>query len=408
MKKGRDYLKSGYKLMLAICLCLILMPSAVPSQEAKIKAGVSVSMTGHFANEGALVKKGYEAWAKWVNGRGGINIGGKPHKVEIIFYDDKSDAKTSGKLTEKLITEDKVDIILGPFASDVTAATSVVCERNGYVLIAPFASDIIYKKGFKHFFALLGVTGTHLVPVADLAAKQTPRPKSFAIVVLDHYFPLAVMGGLKKRSLELGFEEVYYGKYPFGTTDFSGILTSIKSKKPDLIYFGGFFPMSVSFYRQAKELKVNAKLYTTTGAAEQPNWMTVMKKDGDYVISQTVWHPDMPYKGPYFNGNSFKQFWNKEYGTQPPAHCAAAFATALLMQIAIEKAGTLDQARIRDILRAEEWETFFGKFKYDKFGKNTAFQPGLIQIQNGKQVLINPPSPGVKFLYPAPEWGERW
>jgi hypothetical protein len=96
-----------------------------------------------------------------------------------------------------------------------------------------------------------------------------------------------------------------------------------ESKEPDLLYFGAHFPESVSFYRQAKELKVNAKLYTTTGTAGMPDWLTVMKKDGDYVLAQQPWHPDMSYKGPFFTSKSFDNYWKQKYGT------GAAFFSAV-------------------------------------------------------------------------------
>ena len=134
---------------LVYSLGLIGSPTPVNAQEKKIRVGAAVSMTGGLAKEGSLVKKGYEAWSEWANSRGGINVGGRMQKVEIVFYDDKADVATSAKLTEKLITEDKVDLILGPFSSGITAATSAIAEKHGYLTIAPFANgDFVYERGF--------------------------------------------------------------------------------------------------------------------------------------------------------------------------------------------------------------------------------------------------------------------
>lgn len=386
----------------------IFISAPIESQEAKIRIGAAVSMTGRLAKEGNLVKKGYETWAEWVNERGGINVGGKLHKVEMIYYDDKADPTTSAKLTEKLITEDKVNLILGPYSSGIAAATSAIGEKYGYVTIAPVANgDFVYERGFKYLFSVLSMATNDLVPIAELVVKQTPKPKTFAIVVLDHVFTLPSLEGVRKKSLELGLKEVYYGKYPVNTSDFSGILTAIKSKGPDLLYFGGFFPDAVSFYRQAKELDVNAKLYTTTGTAGHPDWLTVMKKDGEYVLAQVTWHPDMTYKGPFFTSASYNEFWKKKYGEDSSYFSACGFVAGILMQLAIEKAGSLDQTKIRDALRSMDIETFFGRFKFDEKGKNIGHRMGIIQVQGGKQVLIDPPRPGVKLLYPAPPWKER-
>jgi branched-chain amino acid transport system substrate-binding protein len=394
--------------ILTICLILVISPALVSAQEAKIRIGAAVSMTGRLAREGSHVKKGYDTWADWINGRGGINVGGKPHKVEMIYYDDKADATTSAKLTEKLITEDKVNLILGPYSSGIAAATSAIGEKYGYVTIAPLANgDFVYERGFKYLFSVTSMATGDLIPVAELAVRQTPKPKTFATVVLDHVFTLPSIEGVKKRSIELGLQEVYYGKFPANTTDFSGMLTAIKSKDPDLLYFGGFFPDAVSFYRQAKELNVNAKLYTTTGTAGHPDWVNVMKKDGDYVLAQVTWHPDMPYKDAFLTSKSFATFWKRKYAEEADFFNACGYVAGVLMQSAIEKAGSLDQNKIRDALRTMDIETFFGKFKFDEKGKNIAHRMGIIQIQNGQQILVDPPLPGAKFLYPAPPWKER-
>ena len=407
----RNRMSISWSIWVVIITCslvLMIFPAFVNAQEAKIRIGAAVSMTGRLAKEGSLVKKGYETWVDWINGRGGINVGGKSQKVEMIYYDDKADATTSAKLTEKLVTEDKVNLILGPYSSGIVAATSAIGEKYGFVTIAPLANgDFLYERGFKYLFSVFPVASRDLIPIAEMAVQQTPKPKTFAVVVLDHVFTLPALDGVKKRSLELGLQEVYYGKFPAGTTDFSGILTAIKGKEPDLLYFGGFFPDAVSFYRQAKELNVNAKLYTTTGTAGHPDWVPVMKKDGDYVMSQEPWHHDMPYKGPFFTSKAFSDYWTQKYGEQVSYFSGAGFVAGILMQLAIEKAGSLDQDKTRDALRAMDVETFFGKFKFDANGRNIAARMGVTQIQDGKKVLIDPPRPGVKLLYPVPPWKER-
>jgi branched-chain amino acid transport system substrate-binding protein len=407
-KKGKVSFWTRGAIILGCCVILIYLPAIVHSQEAKIKIGAAVSLTGRMAREGSYVKKGYETWAEWVNSRGGITVAGKPYKVEMVYYDDKADAATSAKLTEKLITEDKVNFILGPYSSGIAAATSAIGEKYNYVTIAPMANgDFVYERGFKYLFSVFPVASRDLVPAAEMAALQTPKPKTFAAVVLDNVFTLPTIDGVKKRSQELGLQEVYYGKFPMNTTDFSGILTAVKSKEPDLLYFGGFFPDAVGFYRQAKELNVNAKLYTTTGTAGHPDWVPVMKKDGDYILSQEPWNHDMAYKDAYFTSASFYEFWQKKHGEAVTYFSGAGFVSGMLMQMALEKAGSLDQNKLRDALRAMDTETFFGKFKWDDKGRNVAGRMGMIQIQNQKPILIDPPRPGAKLIYPAPPWKGR-
>lgn len=408
MKKKRNDICLVWGLILFMGLLLTSTASLVGAQDRKIRIGASVSLTGNFAPFGTLVKKGYEVWAEWINGRGGISVGGEPHKVEMIYYDDKSDAKTSAKLTEKMITEDRVHVILGPYSSSIAAATSAIGEKYRYVTIAPMASgDSLYERGFKYLFSILPVASKDYYPIVDLAIQQIPKPETFAVVTMDHFYALPAVGGARKRSLDLGLTEVYYGKFPLGTTDFSGILTALKSKQPDLLYFGGFFNESVSFYRQAKELNVNMKLISAIGTASHPNWPKVMKKEGEYLLSSQPWHRDIGFKGPFFTSESFDDFWREKTGRGASFFQASGFVAGVLMQLAIERAGSLDQTKIRNALSLMDVESFYGKFKYDAAGRNIAGFMGVVQVQNGKPIVVFPIRPGMKFVYPVPPWDER-
>jgi branched-chain amino acid transport system substrate-binding protein len=115
----------------------------------------------------------------------------------------------------------------------------------------------------------------------------------------------------------------------------------------------------------------------------------------------------MTYKDAFFSSKSFNEFWKQKYGEEAPYYAATGFVAGMLMQFATEKAESLDQNKIRDALRAMDTETFFSKFKFDEKGRNIAGRMGIIQVQNGQQVLVDPPRPGVKLLYPAPPWKER-
>jgi branched-chain amino acid transport system substrate-binding protein len=408
MENIKGGLWSFWGSVLATVLFLAFTTAPADAQKGEVRIGAAVSLTGNYAPYGTLVKKGYEVWAEWIKGRGGISIGGKPHKVEMIYYDDKSDAKTSAKLTEKLITEDRVNVILGPYSSGIAAATSAIGEKYRYVTITPMASgDSLYKRGFKYLFSVLPVASRDFYPIVDLAVQQTPNPKTFAVVTMDHFYALPAVEGARKRSLELGLKEVYYGKFPLGTTDFSGILTALKSKRAHLLYFGGFFNESVSFYRQAKELNVNMKLITAIGTASHPSWPKVMKKDGEYLLSSQPWHRDIGYRGSFFTSESFDDFWRGKTGRGASFFQASGFVAGILMQLAIERAGSLDQRKIRDALSSIDVETFYGRFKYDQAGRNIAGTMGVVQVQNGRPVVVSPIRHGVKFVYPIPPWSER-
>jgi branched-chain amino acid transport system substrate-binding protein len=251
------------------------------------------------------------------------------------------------------------------------------------------------------------VASRDFFPIVDLAAQQRPKPKTFAVLTMDHFYALPALGGARQRALELGLKEVYFGKFPVGTTDFSGILTLLKSKKPELMLFGGLFNEAVSFYRQAKEFNVNMKLTSSIGTAGHPNWPKVMKKDGEYILSSQPWHRNMGFKGLFFTSESFDDFWIKKTGRAATFFHGSGFVAGILMQLAIEKAGSLDQTKIRNAFSALDVETFYMKFKFDEAGRNIAGSMGVVQVQNGKAVVVVPKRPGMKFIYPVPTWDNR-
>ena len=374
----------------------------------KILLGAAISMTGKFAREGGELKGGYDFWRDWVNGRGGINVGGKKYKVDIIYYDDKSDTMTAAKLTEKLITEDKVTFLLAPYSSGIAFATSAIAERYGYITIAGAAnSDALYERGYKYLFSVMPPASNDFSYVADLVARQKPAPKTVAVLCLDSLFPILAANGLRSQIKTLGLQEVYYTKFPAKTTDFSAMITVIKAKNPDLIFFSGYFEDSVPFLKQCKELNINPKAYAFLNAPEFPDWIKILGKDGDYVFSVYHWAGAMKWTGPYFDVKSFADTFQKQTGAMPQVYNAVGATCGLLLQIAIEKAGTLDQAKLREVLSTMDVTTFYGSFKWDGKGRNVKGRLGSLQIQNGKVVSVDPLDPGAKVIYPTPPWNKR-
>ena len=399
------------KLLLVFTVSLFLLGTVAVRAHAaqdKILLGAAISMTGKFAREGGELKGGYDFWRDWVNGRGGMDVGDKKYKVEIIYYDDKSDTMTAAKLTEKLITEDKVNFLLSPYSSGIAFATSAIGERYGYITLAGAAnSDALYERGYKYLFSVMPPASNDFFYAADLLSRQKPAPKTVAVLCLDSLFTILAADGLRSQIKTLGLQEVYYTKFPVKTTDFSATLTVLKAKNPDLIFFSGYFEDSVPFLKQCKELNINPKAYAFLNAPEFEDWVKILGKDGDYVFSVYHWAKAMKWKGPYFDVNSFADAFQKKTGVAPHVYNSVGATCGLLLQIAIEKAGTLDQAKIREVLSTMDVTTFYGSFKWDGKGRNIKGRLGSLQIQNGKHVSVDPLDTGAKVIYPAPPWNKR-
>src|SRR4030043_1940425 len=217
-KEGKIMKKVILIFMVVLLVGVWGMASAI-SAEKVLKLGASVCVTGRLAKEGGYVKDGYTLWMEEVNKKGGIKLGNDRYKVEIVFYDDKSDPQTGAKLTEKLITEDKVNFILGPYGSVITLATSAIGEKYKVLTVTCQANaNNIYERGFKYIISILPPATYYLRPVVDLALKVNPKVETAAVIWADDAFPEYCGKGARDYVLEKKIKLVYEGKYPKDAT----------------------------------------------------------------------------------------------------------------------------------------------------------------------------------------------
>lgn len=370
-----------------------------------LKIGVALSQTGNFTREGKLMKDGYEFWRDRVNAAGGIKVGNDTYKVELVMYDDKSDTNTSVKLTEKLITDDKVNFIFGPYSSGITQATSAIAEKYRVVNFAVNANaPAIYERGFKYVFGLLPLATHYLDGVLEFAAAQNPKPQTVAITAPDNLFAAAAAEGAKAKAEALGFQVVAFEKYPMGTKDLSSLLSQIKGKSPDILLNTGFFEDGALVVAQLKDLQWSPKLLAFTIAASLPDFRRNLGADAEGIMGGEWWTPNMKYQDPFFG--TARQFGDEikaRYGYEPTYHVANAAVAGYVLQKAIEKAGSIESEKVRQALSELELDTMFGHVKFDSQGRNVGGRPIAFQIQNGELVEVWPEeSARGKGIYPRP------
>jgi branched-chain amino acid transport system substrate-binding protein len=377
-------------------------PSA-PAAPKPLKIGVAVSLTGNFSKEGTLMKQGYDLWAEKVNAAGGIKVGADTYKVELLTYDDKSDTNTTVKLTEKLITEDKVNFIFGPYSSGITQATSAISEKYKVITMATTANTpALYERNFKYLFGILPLAPTYLHPVLDYAATLSPKPSTVAIIGPDNLFALSVADGTKKKAEALGMKIVLQEKYPMGAKDISSLLAQVKGKNPDILVVAGFYGDGTLATTQLQELKWSPKILAMTVAAGIPDFRKNLGAAAEGVMGSEWWLPTMKWQDSFFGSASkYAADFKVKYNVEPAYHAASASVAGLVLQKAIEKAGTLDNTKVADAMRTLDMETFFGKVKFDAAGVNTAGAPGAFQIQKGELVVLWPKEiQNGKAIYP--------
>ena len=218
----------------------LVFSSAAGAQET-VKIGAAVSLTGNFAREGNLLKNGYAYWEKLINDAGGIDVGGKKTKVEVVYYDDESKPQSSARLTEKLITEDNVKFILGPYSSGIATATAAISEKYKVVTMTPMATaDSLYQRGYKFIFCPAPLASTTLDPMLELIKKLPTPPTTVAIAGPDDLFPNVFAAAAQKKAEALGLKIVYNNKYPKGSVDLSSVATALKDANPEVMILTGY------------------------------------------------------------------------------------------------------------------------------------------------------------------------
>jgi len=375
------------------------LPLPVAAQ-TPIKIGASMSVTGTYAKPGTYQKQGYDVCIDELNAKGGI-LG---RKVELVIYDDQSTPATAVRLYEKLITEDKVDAVMGPYSSAVSEAVANVTEKYKKVMVAPLAATTsIFKKGRKYIFMVITPAENYLDGLIDMAAKR--GLKTVAIIHEDTLFPKASAAGTVEAAKKKGMQVVLQEAYPKGNTDFSALLVKIKAANPDVIAAGTYFDDAVAITRQMKELNVNPKMFGLTVGGDLPEFYDLLKQNAEYVYGSTQWDESLPYPGQKEFLAAYKA---KFKGQEPSYHTAAGYAGCLIYAEAVKKAGTLDADKVRDQLLKMEIKTAFGDYKVEPDGFQIAHKMVMLQWQDGKRIVVWPDDlANGKIRYPTPEWGKR-
>jgi|RhiMetdeSRZDD1v2_1073273.scaffolds.fasta_scaffold13923_8 branched-chain amino acid transport system substrate-binding protein len=375
------------------------LPLPVAAQ-TPIKIGASMSVTGTYAKPGTYQKQGYDVCIDELNAKGGI-LG---RKVELVIYDDQSTPATAVRLYEKLITEDKVDAVMGPYSSAVSEAVANVTEKYKKVMVAPLAATTsIFKKGRKYIFMVITPAENYLDGLIDMAAKR--GLKTVAIIHEDTLFPKASAAGTVEAAKKKGMQVVLQEAYPKGNTDFSALLVKIKAANPDVIAAGTYFDDAVAITRQMKELNVNPKMFGLTVGGDLPEFYDLLKQNAEYVYGSTQWDESLPYPGQKEFLAAYKA---KFKGQEPSYHTAAGYAGCLIYAEAVKKAGTLDADKVRDQLLKMEIKTAFGEYKVEPDGFQIAHKMVMLQWQDGKRIVVWPDDlANGKMRYPTPEWGKR-
>ncbi len=389
-------------------LFLSLLPwgnlPAQAQQDNVIRFGAALSLTGSFVDNARLTRDGYDFYVKLVNQRGGIDVGGRRYRVQIVYYDDQSNTAVGARLVEKLIVEDNIKFLLGPYSSTMTLPLSKVAERYQVpFVVAHAATNSIYEQGNKWIFATLNTIDQYFEGVLRAAMEAKPKPQTIAILAENQLAPSASADFAAQHAQRMGLRIVYQQKYPSGIKDFSSELAVIRSRNPDIFLGAGYIGDMILLARQADEVGVQPKLFGMLLGPTHPQFVPSLGPIANGILEPVQWAPNMKWKDEIFGmtAREWAEMFMEEAGYWPDYHPPQSFAALEVYHRAFQKAGSFDPARVRDAIAQTDIQTAYGPVKFNERGVNVGKTMAVIQLQGNVPVVVYPSGVAEKkLIYP--------
>ena len=402
-----------HKLLVVILSSIALLISAASTAFAKVEGdtiilGAAVSLTGKYAGSGLHTQKGYDLGVKIVNDKGGVKVGGKTYKLAVKYYDDESDAAKAATLGQRLIEQDGIQYLLGPYGSGITIAMAPVSEKFGVPMVeANGAARSLFTKGYKYLFAVLNSADQYLNSAVDLMATKK-KNATVALAFEQDAFSLDVKLGVMERIKAHGMKVVIDDALPKELNDMTSTLQKVKALKPDLLIVSGHDKGAMTGIKQITDLKVDVPMIAMThcdSAAINKN----LGGGGDYTLCAAQWHKSLSYKDKFFgSGMDYAKTFEGIYKYDPPYQAAESSAALLVYKEAFERANSFDKDKVRDALAKTDMMTFYGPIKFSETGQNLAKPMVLFQVINGENKVVAPEKwAEAKLIYPTPKWADR-
>jgi len=384
-----------------LAAALVAASAWVPAlaQDGPVRIGYAIARTGPWAVGAQLTQEpNYVMWADQLNASGGLSVKGKKRKIELVGYDDRSDTETVVRTYEKLMTSDKVDLILPPWSTGANFAMMPLAQKHGYPLLAPTATGrkLLGMKN-PYFFALLQQPDRMMDALAEFLKARNVN--TAAMIFVDDLFGLEQSTALEASFKEKGIKIIESKSYPLGVKDLRPVLTDIKAKNPDAFIALSYPPDTFLVTAQAREIAFNPRAFYAAVGAAFPVYRDKMGPMIEGVMGLGTWNPKTSAATKaYFDAHVAKH--KKEPDRWASAH---AWAGLQILQQGVEKAG-LDRKALRDYIAANEFDTIIGKIRF-RNGENIS-TPGVVsQWQSGEFEVVWPPDRATSpAFFPKPNW----
>ena len=396
MKRSVRHLAFGVVSVLGLALA---GPASAKVEGDTIILGSAISFTGKYSTNGIHAKNGYDLAVERINATGGVEVGGKRYKLKVQYYDDESTPARTAQLLERLIKQDGVQYMLGPYSSSTTKAAAPVTEKYKIPMVeAEGASRSLFTQGYKYLFAVLSTSEQYLNTSVELMAEQakkmgkSPGDVKVAMVFENDPFSLDVRAGVAEDVKKAGFKVVIDDKMPRDLSDISATLTKVKAMKPDLLLISGHSKGAATAARQIKEMQIQVPMIAITHC-ESAKVVDKFGSATDGFLCPTQWAETLSYSDELFGtAAEYDELFKATYPdyVNVPYQSAQASAAVMVWKDAFERANSFDTDKLRDALASTDMSTFYGGIRFSEAGNNVAKPMVLRQIQNGKFNVVAP------------------
>jgi branched-chain amino acid transport system substrate-binding protein len=378
------FMKHGIVAGVALAVSLAT-PAMAKIEGDTIILGSSISLTGKYATNGLHTQRGYDYAVDVINKAGGVMVGGKSYNLDVKYYDDESTPARGAQLAERLIQQDGVEFMLGPYSSGMTKAIAPVSEKFGVPMVeAEGASRSLFTQGYKYLFAVLSTSEQYLATAVDFAAEKSGDAGSIKVALAfeGDPFSMDVRAGVMDKINEYGMKVVIDDQLPADLSDMSTTLTKAKALKPDVLIISGHSKGAATAARQIEEMKVNVPMIAMTHC-EAAKVQEKFPKAANGFLCATQWVETLSKSDSMF-GSAAE--WNAGFKAAHPSYSsvpyqsAQASAAVYVFKEAFEAANSFDQDKVRDAISGVEMETFYGDIKFSDAGNNIAKPMFLRQI----------------------------
>ena len=358
-----------------------------------IRIGTTQSLTGPLQEFGTNQLRGLQMWVGDVNARG--ELLGRP--VELVHYDDGSDPARSAQLYKKLIQEDKVELLVGPYSSKITLAASQVAEQFDMPMLTLGASaDAIWSRGYENIVGLDTPSARYMDIALETAAKK--GAKTLALVYGDTDFTRDVVPGVRSKAQELGIQLVL-DESAASIGDIAAMVSRLRSVNADVIMAIAYLEGGVDLVRELRRAQVKPQMLVFGVAASLAEFGQELQDEAEGVTGVTQWLRGIRLPG----AQDFAYRYRKLYGYNPGAYAALGYSGGQVMEAAVRLAGSTDHAAVRDQLHTMVLNSLLGIYKVDADGRQVGKSNYLFQWQGADRRLVEPEIVAErKLIYPMP------